>query len=100
MKKSEKFFSTLLEEWLEQTKEQVKHSTYCKYEQITRLHLKPYFKSIDCALISQEIIRAFYESLNQDPSNEKKLSTTSLRCVCMILNRTLGYGYGSVNYSV
>ena len=72
MKKSEKFFSTLLEEWLEQTKEQVKHSTYCKYEQITRLHLKPYFKSIDCALISQEIIRAFYESLNQDPSNEKK----------------------------
>ena len=93
MKKSEKFFSTLLEEWLEQTKEQVKHSTYCKYEQITRLHLKPYFKSIDCALISQKIIRAFYESLNQDPSNEKKLSTTSLRCVCMILNRTLGYGY-------
>ena len=41
MKKSEKFFSTLLEEWLEQTKEQVKHSTYCKYEQITRLQPTP-----------------------------------------------------------
>ena len=43
MKNQKNSFRHLLEEWLEQTKEQVKHSTYCKYEQITRLHLKPYF---------------------------------------------------------
>lgn len=93
MEKSEKLFSTLLDEWLEQKKEQVKHSTYCKYEQLIRLYIKPYFKDMDCTLLSQEMLREFYDSLKQNPSAEKTLSATSLRCICMILNRTLSYGY-------
>lgn len=93
MKKSQTLFPTLLDEWLEHRKEQVKLSTYCKYEQLTRLHIKPYFEGETCSSISQESIQNFYKSLKQHSEGKSSLSTTSLRCVCMILNSTLAYGY-------
>lgn len=92
MKKSETLFNELLNEWLENKRSEVKISTFCKYEQLIRLHLKPHFEELNCTNVNQIFLQNYYEILKNNAKDCRPLSNGTLRCVCMILNSALQYG--------
>lgn len=89
MSKSQILFNTLMDEWLETKKENIKRSTFCKYEQLVRLHVRPYFAKITCAKINQKFIDEFYTTVSKKSVEGHPLATGTLRCLCMIVNSTL-----------
>ncbi len=89
MNKSQTLFNTLMDEWLETKKETIKKSTFCKYEQLVRLHIRPYFAKITCAKINQKLIDEYYAAISKKSVEGHPLATGTLRCLCMIVNSTL-----------
>lgn len=89
MNKSQTLFNTLMDEWLETKKETIKKSTFCKYEQLVRLHIRPYFAKITCAKINQKFIDEYYAAISKKSVEGHPLATGTLRCLCMIVNSTL-----------
>ncbi len=89
MNKSQTLFNTLMDEWLETRKESIKKSTFCKYEQLVRLHIRPYFAKITCAKINQKMIDEYYAVVCKKTVEGHPLATGTLRCLCMIVNSTL-----------
>ncbi len=92
MKKSQTLFNELLNEWLENKRSEVKISTFCKYEQLIRLHLKPHFEELNCTNMNQIFLQNYYEILKNNAKDCRPLSNGTLRCICMILNSALQYG--------
>ena len=89
MSKSQTLFNTLMDEWLENKRDTIKKSTFCKYEQLMRLHIQPYFTKITCAKINQDLIDEYYAAICKKKVEGHPMSTGTLRCLCMIVNSTL-----------
>ncbi len=89
MNKSQTLFNVLMDEWLETRRETIKKSTFCKYEQLVRLHIKPYFVKTTCAKINQKVIDEYYAIIKIKNVEGHLLATGTLRCLCMIINSTL-----------
>ena len=89
MSKSQILFNTLMEQWLETKKENIKNSTFCKYEQLVRLHIRPYFAKITCAKINQKLLDEYYAEISKKTVEGHLLAAGTLRCLCMLINGTL-----------
>lgn len=91
-------FSDFAEKWLtDHAEPRVKHSTFCGYRDIVRVHLKPYFQDQDLASITPHDIEAYLAHKR----GEGKLSARSvgyhLVLLKMLFKRAQIWGYCSQN---
>lgn len=92
MNKSQTLFNTLLNEWLETKQDTIRQSTFCKYEQLIRLHIRPYFRTITCGKITQKMLQEYYDKISLKNDAECSIAIGTLRCLCMIINSALRMG--------
>ncbi len=82
-------FARFCQDWLCYKKPLIKISSYCKYEQIIRLHLIPLFGERDFEEISEQEINYFSRML----SDSVQLSDKSVRDILGVLSSVLRYSY-------
>lgn len=92
MEKQQMVFSEIVSEWLYSNNGQISYSTFVKYEQLIKNHIKPYFDSITGTDLNKEILESFYDFLCRRPSH-LKMSTSNMRTIFMIVNHALDYAY-------
>ncbi len=86
-------FSNVLYGWMEEQETILSKATVCKYGQMIRNYLIPFFAELSCEELSEQHIREFHASLPKKEDGSPKLSAGSSRIIFMILNNALEYGY-------
>ncbi len=86
-------FNQVLYDWLEENEAILSKATVCKYGQMIRNYLVPFFYEMSCEELSERHIQEFQASLPKKEDGSPRLSAGSNRIILMILNNTLEYGY-------
>ena len=62
MEKQQTVFSEIVFQWLYSKNGQMSYSTFVKYEQLIKTHIKPYFDQVAHTELSQKTLESFYDS--------------------------------------
>ena len=92
MEKQQTVFSEIVFQWLYSKNGQMSYSTFVKYEQLIKTHIKPYFDQVAHTELSQKTLESFYDSLCRR-SSHLKMSNSNMRIIIMIVNHALEYAY-------
>lgn len=92
MEKRQSTFTEIVFQWLHHDHTQITHSTFVKYEQLIRNHIKPYFDQFTCNDLNEQILEEFHTLMRTHP-HVPHLSDGNIRTVFMILNHSFEYAY-------
>ena len=91
-------FSECMSMWLDNLSQKCKYSTYIKYRYICECHLKHFACEIQISEITNEICEKYL--IEEQSSDGKKLSLSTMKTICHVLNQILKYGESSVKISL
>lgn len=92
MEQKQTVFTEIIFQWLSSNNTQITYSTFVKYEQLIRNHIKPYFDHFTCSDLNAQVLEKFYYSL-RGHSNMSQLSESNIRTILMIVNHSFEYAY-------
>lgn len=86
--------SELMQKWLERNKNNIKISTYIKYEAIVNNHIIPLLGKLPVAKITSDILQNFSNALLK-----KSLSKSTINDILLVLNMGLSFAESEYSYT-